>query len=447
MNGRKRDLSRREFLTSSAAVFCAAAIGQPGAGPARGRPADPPKSKVALVGTGDRGTSVWGKDLIERYGDILDLVGLCDSNPIRLETGKRLIGTACPTFTDGARMIRETRPDILIVAPTDSVHAKYIRLAMEHGCRPISEKPMCTDETMVQDILDTERRTGTKLTVTFNLRYSPDALKVKEILANGEIGEVLSVDFHWYLDVVHGASYFRRWHALKQFSGSLLVHKASHHFDLMNWWLGAEPLEVSAFGDLRKYGFNGPFRGERCRDCPHRSRCEFFWDITADERAMDLYVRAEPADGYIRDACVFRREVNIWDTMSVQVRYHSRALMTYSLNAFMPYEGYAAGFNGTLGRLDVRAYHAQPWASENLADFRLTRNFQKSRSFALGVSGREHRGADSAMQDDLFRATREDSWGRRAGSREGALSALIGIAARRSIEWGRPVKIDELVRL
>jgi predicted dehydrogenase len=318
---------------------------------------------------------------------------------------------------------------------------------MERGCNVITEKPMCTDEKMVQDIMDTEKRTGKKLTVTFNYRYGLDASKIKEILMSGEIGEVMSVDFHYYLDIYHGASYFRRWHGFKQFSGSLLVHKASHHFDLMNWWLAAEPVEACAYGELRKYGFNGKIRGDNCRTCAHKTTCEFFWDITEDQQAMNLYVKAESADGYVRDSCVFRERINIWDTMAVQVRYHNRVMMSYSLNATMPYEGFLVGFNGMKGRLDVRAYHNQPWPVENLAEFRITESFKSSRTFALKPGGGGHWGADQVMQDQIFRTKEPDTLGRRAGSREGALSAMIGIAARRSIEQSRPVKIEELVKI
>ncbi|MGB7297254.1 MAG: Gfo/Idh/MocA family oxidoreductase [Candidatus Aminicenantales bacterium] len=439
------ELSRREFLASSAVALGAASLSLTGSGAIFGQETPSKRQKVALVGTGVRGSSLWGRDLIKNYADVLEMVGLCDINPIRLEYAKNYMGATCPTFTDFGRMIQVTRPDAVIVTTMDSFHAKYICLAMESGCRPITEKPMCTDEKMVQEILDTERRTGQKLTVTFNYRYGPDAMKIKEILMGGEIGEVTSVDFNWYLDVDHGASYFRRWHAFKQFSGSLLVHKASHHFDLMNWWLEAEPVEVNAYGELRKYGFNGSFRGDRCMNCLHKSSCEFFWDITKDAHSMNLYVKAEPADGYVRDSCVFRNSINIWDTMSVQVRYHNRVPMSYSLNAFMPYEGYAVGFNGTKGRLDARAYHSQPWKVDNLAEFRITQNFKTSQTFALKSGGGGHWGADQVMQDQIFRDPKPDPLGRKAGSREGALSALIGIAARHSIEQRRPAKIDELV--
>ena len=447
MGKQKSELSRRDFLSSSAKMAVAAAsLPLLRTKPVLAKPASR-KLKVALVGTGVRGSDTWGKTLIQRYSDVLEMVGLCDINPIRLEYAKGYMGANCPVYTDFDQMVNNSRPDTVIVTTTDCFHANYICRAMNLGCDVITEKPLATDEKMAQDILDTERKTGKKLVVTFNYRYSPEAEKIKEILMSREIGEITSVDFNYYLDVYHGASYFRRWHGLKQFSGSLFVHKATHHFDLMNWWLSAEPVEVYAYGELRKYGHNSSFRSTRCMNCTHKDTCEFFWDITADKHLMNLYVKAESADGYIRDSCVFRKKINIWDTMTAQVQYHNRVMMSYSLNAFMPYEGYYVGFNGTLGRLDVRVYHNQPWKVSSMADFRITHSFKESRTFSLTSGGGGHWGADQVMQDRILREPGPDPLGQAAGSRDGALSILIGIAARRSIEQERPFKIEELVKM
>src|SRR4029453_10223349 len=124
--------------------------------------------------------------------------------------------------------------------------------------------------------------------------------QMKEILMSGEIGKVISVDFSWYLDVLHGADYFRRWHRLRKNSGSLLVHKATHHFDLMNWWLAADPVEVTGYGGLAIYGRNGAFRADNCRNCPHTSSCRFYYNMTNDKRRMDLYAACEDVYGYYR---------------------------------------------------------------------------------------------------------------------------------------------------
>ncbi len=154
-------------------------------------------------------------------------------------------------------MLAKAKPDLLMVTTVDATHSEFIVKAMQRGVDVATEKPMVIDETQCQQVLDAEKRTGRKLIVTFNYRYAPKHQKIKELLMAGEIGRVTSVDFHWFLDTSHGADYFRRWHRLRSRSGSLWVHKATHHFDLINWWLDADPVDVSAFGRLANYGKNG----------------------------------------------------------------------------------------------------------------------------------------------------------------------------------------------
>jgi len=306
---------------------------------------------------------------------------------------------------------------------------------------------MTTDEKNCQAILDTEKRTGRNVRVAFNYRYSNTAQKIKELLMSGAIGPVTSVDFHWYLDTSHGADYFRRWHAYRANSGSLFVHKATHHFDLINWYLEAEPVEVAGFGALRKYGANGRFRGANCRACAHKTECPFHLDITRDKNLVNLYVESESEDGYFRDACVFRPDIDIFDTMVAQVKYSTGAMMSYSLNAFMPYEGYHLAFNGLDGRIEVRVYERQPWAVPPEDTIRLTRNFGKTELITLPYADGGHFGADPRLMEMIFNPSKPDPLKQRAGSRAGAMSLLTGVAALRSADTGRIVKIADLIRL
>lgn len=432
MPGNSGSMLRRDFLTASLAAAAAAQE----------------RVRVVIAGTGHRGTGTWGRELLEQLGHRVQIVGLFDINRKRLEAGRRLIGTEAPIYTDFDRMVRETKPDYVIVTTKDSTHHQYIIRAMELGHDVITEKPMTTDEVKCQAILDAEKKTGRKVIVTFNYRYSNTAQKLKELLMAGTIGPVTSLDFHWYLDVYHGADYFRRWHAYRANSGTLFVHKATHHFDLVNWYLEADPVEVTAFGALRKYGRNGPFRGTNCRTCPHKEKCEFYWDMKRDKRLMQLYAECESEDGYYRDACVFREDIDIFDTMVAQVRYSNGALMSYSLNAFMPYEGYHLAFNGMNGRIEVRVYERQPWEVPRQDEIRVTKNFGKSEVLVIPHAKGGHFGADPRLRAMIFDPAMPDPLRQRAGSRAGAMSLLTGVAAVKSADFGgQPVKISSLVRL
>ena len=118
---------------------------------------------------------------------------------------------------------------------------------------------------------------------------------------------VLSVHFEWLLDTVHGADYFRRWHRQKANSGGLMVHKSGHHFDLVNWWLNAQPVTVGAMGRLAFYGEeNGRRHGwardyERARGSQEAKNDPFALDLEADETLKSIYADAEKEDGYHRD--------------------------------------------------------------------------------------------------------------------------------------------------
>ena len=178
-----------------------------------------------------------------------------------------------------------------MVTTVDATHESCIVQALDRGVDVLTEKPMVIDEKQCQAVLDAEKRSGRTIGVTFNYRYAPKHQKIKELLMSGAIGRITSVDFSWYLDTTHGADYFRRWHRLRAKSGSLWVHKSTHHFDLVNWWLDADPVEVSAFGSLQRYGKNGAQRADNCRPCPHKSQCQYHWDITKSPNLVDALRR------------------------------------------------------------------------------------------------------------------------------------------------------------
>jgi predicted dehydrogenase len=429
--------TRREFVAGAGATAMTTLLPRTAGGAARRR--------YAIVGTGVRGIGMWGRPLVERYADVLEFVGLCDINPLRVEVAKKSIGADCPTFTSLDEMLDRAKPDLLMVTTVDATHEACIVKALGRGADVLTEKPMVIDEAQCRSVLEAEKRTGRAIGVTFNYRFAPKHRRIKELLLAGEIGRVTSVDFSWYLDTTHGADYFRRWHRLRAKSGSLWVHKSSHHFDLVNWWLDADPVEVSAFGTLHNYGKGGVFRHTHCRPCPHKAGCTYHWDITKDPRLVALYVDCEKADGYLRDGCVFKEDVDIPDTMNAIVRYSTGVTMSYSVNAFMPIEGYRLAFNGTEGRLEVRDFERQPWPVPEETEMHVVRNFGERRKIDLPKAEGGHGGGDDVLRDLIFRKIQLPAYMGLPTSRAGALACLTGIAARKSADTGQPVQIADLM--
>ncbi len=440
-------MKRRKFLENSSKAVIASSLLPLNTFAANGANTAPQKTKVALVGTGSRGSYTWGKELIDGYSQWVDMVGLCDINPKRMDYAKKYMGTNAKTYFAGDfdRMIQETQPDYVIVTTTDSFHVDYIVRAMELGRKVISEKPVATETEQCQRIVDAEHKTGKDVTVGFNMRFMNGSKEIKEILDSGQLGKILSVEFQEYLDQSHGASYFRRWHGKIKYSGSLLVHKASHHFDLVNWLIDAEPVEVQAMGKVAFYGHNHSFRSLNCRTCPFTDKCNYYWDMSKDESMMNLYGNCEDVDGYFRDGCVWDNEIDSYDTCSVHVNYDNGTLLTYSMNTNLPYEGQYISFTGETGRLDVRLFGRQPWDEKAPIEIRLSEDMKTSKVISLQTSSGGHGGADERIKDLIFKPDVKDELGRKAGSRAGIMSSLIGIAARQSIETGSKVKLDDLV--
>ncbi len=455
------NVSRRDFVAGTAAGLVLA--GNPGL--AAGRP----RLRLAIVGTGIRGISFWGEFINGSYADVVEFVALCDTNPGRLAYAKRSIGVNCPTFTDIDAMLDAVSIDTLVVTTVDATHHTLIVKALERDIDVITEKPMTTDETQCQAVLDAAGKSRGRLLVGLNYRYGKIFSELKERLNAGRIGKLTSIDFNWYLNVHHGASYFRRWHGIREHGGTLLVHKSAHHFDLLNWWIGADPVEVHAYGALEHYGANNAFRGERCMDCEHAADCAYYWDMRSNQRMMDLYHAHEAHDGYIRDACLWREVIDIYDKMAVQIRYANGVQVSYSLTTYSPYEGFRLGFNGTDGRMEtwegvpslMAVQHDQATLHDKEMDQHGNRhaeleyheivtqqNFAPFERERLPYVRAGHWGGDRLMADYLFRGHSDrPELKQQAGLRDGALSVLVGIAARRSIDEGRPVRIADLTNL
>ena len=433
----------------------------------------PTQKRYALVGAGGR-CSMFLEAIYERYPEHAQLVALCDLSHTRMafwnsEVTGRHGGAALPTYhaDDFDQMIAEQTPDVVIVTTVDCHHDQYIIRAMELGCDVVTEKPMTTDEVKARAILDAVERTGRYLRVAFNYRYMPAVSKLREIVRDGAIGTPTSVDFQWYLNTRHGADYFRRWHRQMQNSGGLLVHKSTHHFDMVNFILGSYVQRVFAMGGLKFYGKqNADARGE------HYDYPRYTGYVTADEdpfaisivedKLKGLYYDAEEETGYVRDRNVFGDDppIDIYDTHAVTAQYRNGAILNYSLNAYCPWEGERLTINGTRGQVEyfsrgkghiIRGQSADQLAQEQMTSekyVRLQTMFHAPEYVDVPEGEGGHGGGDNLILDRIFLPDPPyDPLERDATHIDGAASILVGIAANRSIETGQPIALDDLLPL
>lgn len=433
------------------------------------------RRRYALVGTGSR-AQMYLEAIATAHADVAELVAWTDTNPGRAEWSlRRHPALGSPIWfepSDLAAAVRAHRIDRVIITSPDFTHADHIVTALDAGADVVVEKPLTTTEEGVRRIAEAVERTGRDVTITFNYRYSPRNTELKRVIADGGIGDVTGIHFEWVLDTAHGADYFRRWHRLKEKPGGLLIHKSSHHFDLVNWWIADVPSRVFASGGLRFYGaHNAAQRGLGPR--PERGttdstlRDAFSLDLRTDPTWKGLYLDQEQHDGYLRDRDVFDEDTTIEDNLSLVVDYARGSSMSYSLNAHSPWEGYIVAINGTLGRAeltviergtvlvdedgrtvvdpsarpDLIADDATRPVSERLV---VQRHFEPARELPIPEAIGGHGGGDAVLLHDVFVGAQPDPLGRTANWSDGVRSMVVGLAGNRSLIDGRAVRIDEL---
>jgi predicted dehydrogenase len=472
------------------------------------------RTRFALVGTGSR-SEMYVRAILGQHADVAELVALSDVNPGRVQYFQDLAselagGKPEPLATFEPSRLAEFIADhdiarVIITTP-DYTHADFIVTALEAGADVVVEKPLTIDAEGCRRITAAVSKTGRNVVVTFNYRYSPRNSALKEVIQSGVLGKVTSVDFSWMLNTVHGADYFRRWHREKANSGGLLIHKASHHFDLVNWWIDDVPVRVFASGGLKFYGDkNAAERGlgvrpERGTPSPTAGNPDpgipatgaavtggaatvtggaatgvtdreagadpFLLDLREDEKLRELYYENERYDGYRRDQDVFTAGITIEDNLAVVVDYDGGPTLSYSLNAHSPWEGYRVAINGTEGRAELEVVErsavlhsndkktvVDPSATPVEEDDAVRRNGERlvvqrhwEAAYEVPIINGEggHGGGDILLLSDLFNGPGPDPLGRPSGYLDGLRSVSVGIAGNESLASSLPVRIDEL---
>jgi predicted dehydrogenase len=422
-------------------------------------------NRIIVCGLSNRSFGMFIQPILSSFSQQNKIVGLLDSDPRRIELCKEKFPSllSVPSYlpSEFLQMVKETKADTVIVTSRDDTHVDYILQGLEQNLVVISEKPMVTKVEDAQRVLEAEKKSKGKVIVAFNYRYNPYHRKMKEMILDGKVGRVTSIDLNWYIDTYHGASYFKRWNRKREFSGGLSIHKSTHHFDLVNWWLDQNPEEVFAYGALNYYGKNGelnpsPENHRYCVSCTEKLSCQYYMRWTnrrneafvQDDHVNNLEMSHQHYTNYRPDACIFDHEIDIEDTYVATVKYDRGALLSYSINFSLPYEGYRLAINGTKGRIETTEFHAPsrtpfPVPEQTIDYFPL---FGSKEVIHVVQNEGSHGGGDPILQEDLFLGENPiRKYDILAGAKEGAYSIAVGEGVWRSCKENRPIRISELL--
>ena len=426
------------------------------------------KRRYVVCGVSNRGINMFIKPMFGDFAHCSELVAMVDCDPLRFDVCKTHVPEAekVPGYLEDEfdRMIAETKPDVVLVAGCDNTHVRYILKGLELDLDVVSEKPMVTTSEDCKRVLEAEAKSKGSVVCTFNCRYPATHRKIREMILEGKVGRITSIDLNWYIDIYHGASYFKRWNRTREASGGLSIHKGTHHFDLVSWLIGQRAEKVHAFGALNYFGPEGEFNPSRkdgrvCETCEEQENCKYFmrWSTrTRSNLPQDEHLNvlgeaqgAQQYSNYRSDCCIFDSEINIEDTYVANVLYDQGAMLSYSEHFSAPYEGYRLAINGTRGRIETQEWHAPARTPFSTPDAQVIDYFpifgSKETIHTVPCDG-DHGGADPLILEDIFLGVDPNrGYDIQAGSLDAAYAVCLGEAVWKSVDSGKVIEISSLL--
>jgi predicted dehydrogenase len=355
------------------------------------------------------------------------IVAVCDLNAARCDLARRQIGDeSIAGYTDSQAMLADPRVQAVVVATNDRMHGRNGLEVIQAGKHLFLEKPMAQTIEECDAMIAAWQGSGTVFLIGLELRYCSLTVTMKEILDRGDIGQVKTA---YAVDNVSvgGQYYYHDARRRKDYIRSLMLEKGTHTLDLMNWFIGGQPVRVFAEGGLDAFGGDQP-DDKRCYDCDRKDTCPYFMP---SEFQMDYGAKVlQRADG-----CVWAKEVDVDDNSIAVVRYDNGAKMTYVECHFTPDYNRHFTLIGTRGRM-YGFYN-------NEQDFRIELTYRHTQRRDVIYPPRQpggHGGGDPRIQDQFLRLIRagQPACPGVIGARN---SAAIAIAAAESCETGMPVSI------
>jgi myo-inositol 2-dehydrogenase / D-chiro-inositol 1-dehydrogenase len=222
--------------------------------------------KIAVVGAGRM-----GQVHMQTVRDMkLDLAGICDLSQESLAAaGQRFDLAPERQFTDLSDLLREVRPDCLIVATTAPSHAEYTSAAAEAGVRFIlCEKPMATSLADCDRMISVCKSNDVRLAINHQMRFMDYYREAKRLVQSEEFGSLASVT------VVAG-----------NFG---LAMNGSHYFEMFRFMTDQPVNEVTAW--FSNIAVPNP-RGPQFEDCGGSVRA-------VNRNGQRLYLEMSPDQGH-----------------------------------------------------------------------------------------------------------------------------------------------------
>lgn len=459
----RRNLLRSLGLTLGAAVISTDALANLGnnrygyklpANPLH-RPMAKPITAITL-GAGGRGT-VYG-NFAAKFTDQMKIVGVAE--PIKLRNDRYAATHAIPEgnrFDTWEKVFERPKfADAVIISTPDNLHYAPCMKALEMGYDVLLEKPIAPTEKECRDILALAQKKGRIVAVCHVLRYAPYFVKMRELVAQGAIGEVISVQHFEPIEHTHMAhSYVRgNWHNSKE-TTPIILAKSCHDLDIIKWVINKPSKQIVAMGDLKWFRKENAPEGStaRCtdgckveRECPYsairqyhdKRRRTTVLNLPEDKsKHSEVIMERLKTTNYGR--CVYRMDNDQPDHYVTSIMFEDNVTASFSMEAFTSYHGRRTRIMGSMGDMvgDMKELV--------VSDFRTGKSvtFEPHAEDVEGYKNSGHGGGDWLLVRDFVQAVSQQNPAILTSTIDDSIeSHIMGFMAEESRKKGKVMQIN-----
>jgi predicted dehydrogenase len=414
--------------------------------------------EAVLVGAGGRGFDPFGAYALE-HPDEIRIIAVAEPVAEKRERFA-LLHKIDPKYRFSSAeelFARGPLAPALINTTGDRQHVAVSVPALRLGYHVLQEKPLATTPHDCVRIVQAAEAARRILQIGHVLRYAPFFVAVKNAIASGQIGEIMTVDHRENVAYWHMAHSFVRgkWRNLAG-SSPMILSKSCHDMDFLRWVIDRPCERIVSFGSLTHYRREsvGAEIPDRCTDgCPIADSCAFYaprfylslepgWpvcDLSVDQRSdpsPEERMAALRTGPYGR--CVYRCDNDVVDHQVAIMEFAGGITATFTMHGFSYVPGRSMRYDGTRGTLlarespdDLRVYY-------HLGD----------REEPIGIRrvAGGHGGGDTGLMQTFVRAVRTGDLDVLTSARTSLESHLMCFAAEKSRLEGGVVDMAEYTR-
>jgi predicted dehydrogenase len=415
------------------------------------------KITAALIGAGQRGAGAYAPYALQHPEDI-QFVAVADSDPERRERFQQAHSVLNDNCYSSWEDLLEgpMLADAILICTQDKMHFEPALKALEKGYHVLMEKPMSPDPRECFIMGEYAEKYNRVFSVCHVLRYTDFFSTIKQIITDGKIGKLVSIQHTENVEHRHQAHSFVRgnWRD-SEVSSPMILAKSCHDMDILQWLVDADCTKVSSFGSLTHFRKESAPEGapKYCLDgCPVQDSCPYYapkmyierddWvgevlrTVVSNDTSDEGVLRALKDGPYGR--CVYHCDNNVVDHQVVNMEFANEVTVAFTMSAFTYEGGRSLKLMGTHGQI-------RGDMEKNVIEVTsfVTR---ETETINLETDLAGHGGGDTGLMRDFVRLVRSD------GKEEGLTGAdasvkshLIAFAAEKSRLESRVILMSDYI--